>query len=309
MNAELVRQALATSFPALQVNDCRYLSEGWDSAAWEVNGNLIFRFPKRAEVATWLRREIALLPALAAALPVPIPHFIHLALSGAPTDPTLPFVGYRKLEGVFLDTAPQFLHPASPLLSPLAAFLRALHAFPHERAIVAGLPAATWETWLAHWHTFAERTMRDDDPALDPPTRAWVASFRAAFLAELDLAECPLALTHHDLALEHILADPTGTQITGVIDWGDLALGDPALDFAGFAGTCDTATLAALLVAYGPVDDGFQRRARWYARLAPFHLLHFGQHTGDPTTIAAGYAAIRRVSTGNDEPSSSHGSA
>jgi len=298
VDAATVRQALATAFPALRVTACHYLSEGWDSSAWLVNHTLIFRFPKRAEVAACLRREIALLPALAEALPVPIAHFTYVAPSGAPTDPALPFVGYRKLEGVFLDTAPKFLHPASPLLPPLAAFLRALHAFPHDRAVAAGVPAATWDTWVAHWHTFAARTMHDDDPALDPPTRAWVATFRAAFLAELTLAARPLALTHHDLALEHILADPTGTRITGVIDWGDLALGDPALDFAGFAGSCDAATLTALLTAYGPVDDGFRRRAIWYARLAPFHLLHFGLHTGDAATIAEGYAAIRRAAQG-----------
>src|SRR5512140_1583027 len=117
-------------------------------------------------------------------------------------------------------------------------------------------------------------------PALFAPTRAWVAASRDAFLAELARAERPLALSHHDLALEHILVDPSGERVTGVIDWGDLALGDPALDFAGFAGACDAATLAALLAAYGSVDDGFLRRAAWYARLAPFHLLHFGLHTG-----------------------------
>src|SRR6478735_3691006 len=111
-----VRRALAIAFPALQVNDCRYLSEGWDSSAWEVNGDLIFRFPKRAEVADWLRREIALLPALAEALPLPVPRFSHIALSGAPTEPAFPFVGYRKLDGVALDAAPELLHPASPLL-------------------------------------------------------------------------------------------------------------------------------------------------------------------------------------------------
>ena len=57
----------------------------------------------------------------------------------------------------------------------------------------------------------------------------------------------------------------------------------------------DAATLAALLAAYGPVDEGFRRRAVWYGSLGPFHLLHFGLHIDDPARIAEGYEAIRRA--------------
>jgi aminoglycoside 2''-phosphotransferase len=292
VDATTVRRAIEHAFPALQVAECRYLAEGWDSSAWEVNGALIFRFPKRPEVADWLRREIRLLPTLAEALPVPIPHFTHLAIAGAPDDPTLPFVGYPRLEGIFLDQAPGLLHSASPLIPQLADFLRSLHTFPLDRALACGVAPGSWSPWLDHWHAFAARAMRDDDPALDPLARAWVAATRDAFLAELARAARPVALLHHDLATEHILADPTGQRLTGVIDWGDVWIGDPAIDFAGFAHACDDATLDALLTAYGPVDGGFRSRAIWYSRLGPFHLLHFGLHLADPARIAEAHAAI-----------------
>jgi aminoglycoside 2''-phosphotransferase len=292
VDAATARRAIELTFPTLRVAACRYLSEGWDSSVWEVNGSLIFRFPKRAEVGAWLHREIALLPSLVPALPVPIPHLTYIALAGAPADPNLPFAGYPKLEGVFLDQVPELLHPASPLVPQLSDFLRALHSFPLDRAVAHGVPPGSWSAWRGHWHAFAARAMRDDDPALDPPTRAWVAATRDAFLAELALAARPVALLHRDLALEHILADPTGERITGVIDWGDVWIGDPAIDFAGFAYACDAATLDALLAAYGPVDDRFRQRAVWYATLAPFHLLQFGLDTNDPARIAEAHAAI-----------------
>jgi aminoglycoside 2''-phosphotransferase len=295
MDATAVRRAIEMAFPDLRVAACRYLSEGWDSSVWEVNDSLVFRFPKRAEVGEWLRREIGLLPALAGALPVPIPRFTHIALAGAPADPALPFVGYPKLDGVFLDRAPELLHPASPLVPQLADFLRALHTFPLDRALACGVQPGSWGAWTAHWHSFAARAMRPEDPAHDPATSAWVAATRDAFLAELNAADRPVALLHHDLATEHILVTPAGDQISGVIDWGDVWIGDPALDFAGFAAACDAATLDALLTAYGPVDDGFRRRAVWYARLSPFHLLYFGLHIRDAGRIAEGYEAIRKA--------------
>jgi aminoglycoside phosphotransferase (APT) family kinase protein len=278
---EAVRRAIEGAFPGLRVGRCAPIGEGWDSAAWEVNGEVIFRFPKRAVVAGWLEREIALLPHLGPALPVPIPRFTYVARRGAPTDPAFPFVGYRKLEGVFLDRVPGFLGPASPLIPQLGAFLRALHAFPRERAIACGVPAMGWGEWVARWEGFAARVMTGESGRFDARTRARVAAFRDAFLVELRRAARPVALIHHDLALEHILADPTGARITGVIDWGDVAIGDPAIDFAGFARSCDSATVAALVAAYGPTDDGFLRRADWYARLAPFHLLYYGLEIGD----------------------------
>ncbi len=48
MDAATAQRAIEIAFPTLRVATCRYLSEGWDSSAWEVNDSLVFRFPKRA---------------------------------------------------------------------------------------------------------------------------------------------------------------------------------------------------------------------------------------------------------------------
>ena len=300
LTPEVVRRAIEVAFPTLTVGRCAPLGEGWDSAAWIVDGALIFRFPKRAAVAQALEREIALLPELAPTLPVPIPHFRHVARRGAPTDPAFPFVGYPTLPGIFLDAAPGLLDPSGPLLAQLADFLRALHRFPRERAVATGLPDRTWADWVAHWEWFAARTMTDVDATehFTPGTRAWVAGVREGLLAELRRASRPVAPLHHDLALEHILASPDGGRLTGVIDWGDLAIGDPALDFVGVAHACPAATLDVLLAAYGPTDEGFRRRIAWYGRMEPFHLLHYGLEIGDRAIVAEAVGMIEVMAGG-----------
>ena len=295
LTPEAVRNAIEVAFPALTVEHCRSLGEGWDSAAWLVNDLLLFRFPKRPAVARALRWEIALLPALAQALPVAIPHFTYVAERGAPTDPALPFVGYPLLDGVFLDTVPGLLHETSPLLPRLADFLRVLHRFPPERAVAAGLPAVDWAAWVAHWERFAARLMIGEAVRFTLATRVWLVALHDALLAELRRAARPVALLHHDLALEHILVAPDGARLTGVIDWGDIVLGDPALDFVGLARACSAATLTALLAAYGPVDEGFQRRIAWYGRLAPFHLLGFGLDIADAAIVAEAIGLIEGI--------------
>src|SRR4051812_39605883 len=62
------RETIALAFPSLAVENVRRLGEGWDSSVWEVDGSLVFRFPKRDDVVPWLEREIKLLPELQSAL-------------------------------------------------------------------------------------------------------------------------------------------------------------------------------------------------------------------------------------------------
>ncbi|MFN8536944.1 MAG: hypothetical protein U0232_05655 [Thermomicrobiales bacterium] len=138
--------------------------------------------------------------------------------------------------------------------------------------------------------------MRDDDPALDPPTRAWIATTCDAFLAEPDRAERPVALS--------TTTSPSNTS-------ADLR---PAphrrhrlgrrLDRRSRAGLRRLRPRLrprhpdAPLGAHGPIDDGFRRRAIQYGNLGPFHLpLHFGFHPNDPARIAEAHTAIRQAAT------------
>src|SRR5688572_1250738 len=114
---------LRTRFPALEVRDVRIVENGWDSLVLDLDGEWIFRFPRRPEVEQWMECEIALLPELAATLPVAVPRFEFVARNGVVC------VGHRKLAGV----------PASANIGErggedLGRFLSALHRFPVERA-------------------------------------------------------------------------------------------------------------------------------------------------------------------------------
>ena len=60
-------------------------------------------------------------------------------------------------------------------------------------------------------------------------------------------------LVHNDVSAEHILLDEAARAITGVIDWGDVAIGDPAVDLAGVFHWGGPAFVDAVLQAYrGP---------------------------------------------------------
>jgi aminoglycoside phosphotransferase (APT) family kinase protein len=125
VDAGLARTLISDQFPELAVRDLRLLAEGWDNTVWLVNGELVFRFPRRAIAIPGLEREIAILPELAPQLPVavPVPRCV-----GRRTDAFgWPFFGARLVEGVELADADLADEARAALAAPLGRFLRALH--------------------------------------------------------------------------------------------------------------------------------------------------------------------------------------
>ena len=68
---------------------------------------------------------------------------------------------------------------------------------------------------------------------------------------------------HLDFRGNNILVDPTSGRLAGVIDWGNAAVGDPALDFMWLAVWRGWPFAQAVLKHYaGSVDAGFVERIR-----------------------------------------------
>jgi aminoglycoside phosphotransferase (APT) family kinase protein len=88
-----------------------------------------------------------------------------------------------------------------------------------------------------------------------------------------------LAFSHNDLGIEHVLVDPASLAVTGVIDWTDAALTDPARDFGLLHRDLGPAALTAALAAYG--SDEVRARAEFYARCSVFEDLTYTLTTGD----------------------------
>lgn len=258
--------------PQLRQERLVLIETGWDSAVVEVDGEWIFRFPRRPEVVDWLRREAALLPKLSPRLPGRIPQFEFVALEQTA------FVGYRKLPGEPLAHGAR----SAELGARLGEFLAALHAFPVDRA----------------------RTLTGRDGTAD--RRATVVRFRASVLPLLEesdrsggeaLLDAALALrfeaalVHGDLGPEHILHQ--GAELTGVIDWSDARVDDPAIDLAWPLHGTSGSFAKELLRSYGAADEGLSERALVFHRLGPWHEVLYGLDENLPELVASGLAGIR----------------
>ncbi len=274
----LARRLIGGRFPELREAPMRLLGEGWDSTAWLVGGEWVFRFPRREAVIPGFRRELAALPALAPRLPLPVPVATH---RGEASDAFgWPWAGTRFLPGRELaDAAPADLDRVRHGRD-LGRFLRALHDIDPASVTVAGEPLPV-----------------DPVRRADMPFRVGRTEEQLAALAALGLWRAPpalaevfgrarglgpaegLALAHGDLHVRHLLVDADG-QLGGVIDWIDVCRADPAIDLPLYWAYLTPAGRAAFHDGYGPVDPERLLRARVLAIFLWGALAEYGHAMG-----------------------------
>jgi aminoglycoside 2''-phosphotransferase len=290
---------LRAAQPALEIHHHVVVTEGWDSVVLLVNGDRVYRFARRPDVVVRFTVEVALLPELSPTLPAPVPRFdiVRMGESDAP------FVAYALLPGE--QFSPAWLAAASPeqhgrLAEQLGGFLGALHRFPPARAAALGVPVYTAAGWHAEYVGLFAWVRERVFPLLDRAERRQVAAFWEDFLGDDANVIFSPVLIHRDLGIEHALHDPATGALTGVIDWGDVSIGDSAQDFVGFYRSLGRPFAEQVLASYTlPVDDTFWRRVAFYAGLDPFQTVRFGVIDGQQAFVAEGLAALRaQLATG-----------
>jgi aminoglycoside phosphotransferase (APT) family kinase protein len=293
IDAALAARLIASQFPELARSTVQPLGLGWDNAAFVIDNRLVFRFPRRKIAANLIEREIALLPHVAKHLPLAIsaPQFIGIKTAEYPWV----FAGYAMIVGSTLCSLALSDSSRNHLAEPLAEFLKALHSIEPAQLVARGLPP-------------------DDIGRLDHEKRIRIARERiseltvSGQLARGDLLTTWLEahptvaledekrrLVHGDLYARHILINSSGRP-TGVIDWGDVHLGDPALDIAIAHLILPSNSHAAFRAAYGPIDDRTWTAARYRALYHAILELDYGVRERDVGMQESGRAALRLIS-------------
>src|SRR5690606_32545940 len=100
-------------------------------------------------------------------------------------------------------------------------------------------------------------------PRLADEHRRWVERMLTDF-PDLDPHPLPRVLLHGELSPDHVLYDEAAGKVTGVIDFGDMAIGDPAWDLVYLYEDYGEDFLTRALRAYPGDDPGRLARMRWH---------------------------------------------
>lgn len=258
-------QQLQKHYPHLPIDTVILNQDGQYNDVLMVNDELIFRFAKVPDAIKTLHHEVTILRCIQnrVSLAIPNPLYEHVVTSVVGEA----FMGYAKIAGkpLWVEAFEAIPIPEAKmrLAVQLGGFLRELHGIPIQTLLSDQLPLMdTRSEWADLYEQIQDKLFN----YMRPDARQQVTNHFEHFLNTPQLHDFDPVLRHGDFGPGNILFDPAQLSITGIIDFGGVNLGAPAVDFA------------ALYSSYG--EDFYQQCAVIYpAMAAALARVHFYRGT------------------------------
>lgn len=287
-----VRRALEAGgvLPLRTTGGVTHLGEGYAASAYRVRvrttdsaDDLVLRLPKPplARSTTVLRHEVRLLRALER-----IDLGVETPRDAREVDDGRTFLGtlHRYVEGTPFAAGLRGT-ARERLCADIGRFLAALHAVPIDVATHGG--AIERDLWPDVYLRLIDETL----PQLGPAARAWLTQTADEFVRGGGTRHATRLLVHGDIQRKHLLVDEGGA-LSGVIDFGEAMVADPALDFAGVLNHLGWRDLERVWVSYeaagGRIDRDAVRRTRFYIAVVPAYRVLYGGATQGPAERLGG---------------------
>lgn len=253
------RQLIKEQFPYIGIESIRLLGEGFDNTVIQVDEAYVFRFPRKDSARDLLLTENQLLPAIAGKLPLSIPEPIFF---GKPTAMyPYPFTGYKLVRG----KAPKQESLISKVESArkLAFFLKELHQFPTWQAEECGVKLDNLRKLDIE---FRLKIMEDIIKLVEQSGYYEQVDDVRAFMEKAQPIERNVqpVLVHGDIHIRNVLLDESGV-LSGIIDWGDVHLGDYAIDLSFLYSYFPLEVRQEFFKIYGEIDAETEELARFRA--------------------------------------------
>ena len=285
---EIAQRLISSKFPELGSIELQFIGAGWDNHAYLVNRSLVFRIPHRKLGADLMANECVVLDRLnrhSLPLLIPDPQYVTPPASDFP----YPIAGYPLIEGKTADSVLWRDSERAKSAKRLGAFLKALHRVDVDVPFALG-----------------DELKRADLPFRFAKLEERLKSAPPGFAALLDkLSKTSLhtvahVWVHGDLYARHLVVDAS-SMICGVIDWGDVHVGDPALDIAIAWMFLPPNSWGAFLDAYGGVDEDTWSRARFRAMTHWLYISEYAAAQADEALLRECEFVLRNVMEG-DQP-------
>lgn len=229
-----IRETIEDNFEDFTVHNIKKLGEGWMSNAYLLNDEYVFRFPKEKEGNVDLEKEIKALPILREKITLQIPNFEYVGkqING------FKFVGYKILKGKILDKE-EFNILSSDIKSKLA---NQIANFMNEINLVQinnyrNFNVCINDFYVDYMDTFSELKEKVF-PIFNIDLQYYITrKFEEYLNNRVNFNYIP-KLIHADLSLNHMLYNEERREFTGIIDFGDMHIGDPDFDYVYLLDDC-----------------------------------------------------------------------
>ncbi|WP_256860081.1 aminoglycoside phosphotransferase family protein [Arthrobacter sp. 49Tsu3.1M3] len=281
MTNDLVQRLVRDHRPDLGDCPIARVANGWDNVTFRLGDSLAVRLPRRVEAVPLILHEQRYLPDIARRSPVAVPVPVH---AGRPTpDFPWPWSIVPWVPGAAAADVGQA--GRGPAAKGLADFVLSLHV-PAETDVPVnpfrGVPLTDRDAVLLERLADHERY---------PQAAALRAVWAQACAAKA--WDGPAMMLHGDLHPGNILLADDGS-LAGVIDFGDVGAGDPAVDLAVGWLMFDAGTRHRFMGAFGSAVDGDTwMRSRGWALILSTAML--SNSDDNPRMFSVGKFGIRQI--------------
>jgi aminoglycoside phosphotransferase (APT) family kinase protein len=259
------------------------VESGWDNQLWRLGGALAVRMPRRLAAAALIEHEQRWLPTLEARLPLPIPTPVHFGAPGPCAQPGRSYPWRWSIVPWLPGTTADLTPPRSNQARVLARFLAKLHVAPPADAPFNPYRSTPLS---ARRVNIEARMTRLEERGIEFGRRIRTIWGRALD-APMDLEPTWI---HCDLHPRNLLVEDGA--LSAVIDWGDMAAGDPATDLATlWMLETSPRRRAQAMDTYGAATPATWARARGWAVCFAVMLLD----AGEPRHTSVGRLTLRRL--------------
>ena len=222
INDGLIHRLVAIQFPQWKELSIRPVARsGWDNRTFHLGEHMLVRMPSEADYALQVEKEQRWLPKLAPLLPLPIP--APLALGEPAEGYPWRWSIYRWIEGEAAASAP--ISDLKKFAIDLANFLVALQKIDSTGGPLAGPHSFYRGGSLLTYDAETRQALEilKDRIDVNTATEVWETALVTTW------HDSP-AWVHGDISVGNLLVKDG--QLSAVIDFGQLSIGDPACDLA-----------------------------------------------------------------------------
>lgn len=254
--------------PNLKEDQIRVFEDGWDRVVILAD-RIVYSFPRYKGAEEVLPAIAKFTQEFSKISPIKIP-VMNLHQN------SLVYVSYQFIEGVQLkkEVYSQIPKPKQlKIARKIGQFLKAIHTFSVDKALSMGV----LNTGSVMFTDKEVKEIKDRVyPVIEQAERDWIDEFfNYYFSLYNDFSPKPTVI-HSDMQPEHIIVNAQTGELSGIIDFNDLEVADPAYDFRLLDWYYGEIFLEEAYKEYNlQKDKTWNERRRWYAELRMVsHLNH-----------------------------------
>lgn len=289
--------------PAVEVRNLREVNVGWNSRVYILNDEFAIKFPKTRTGLRGIQKEMRVTETIRGLIPVEVPRYMGAAGGSDAGAFTYSYIPGKMMTRRELGEGEYSFDPTSvsgrglyrSIQRQLASILVAVHGVDGNLVREILLEFGE-ETWKESYERLRDKFMKPLEKAFHGRELMSAKALLEDTIETITSGRFPEKFIHGDFGGWNIIFDEGREKISGLLDWADCRMGDPALDFTELIYDYGEQYSREVLGLYDSnAGSQFMDRAGTYLKLEGYRDLHYGIATDSRDFLEKGKRSIEKM--------------